>query len=76
MQVRLSCGGGSAILSQRMEDAMQVSGKGSQLGDSTPEGQEFIFGQRAKTSEMGSEQHSDVGRRPHSACGSTSREQE
>jgi len=29
-----------------------------QLGNGTPEGPEFIFGQRAETSEMGSEQHS------------------
>jgi hypothetical protein len=34
---------------------MELPSEGSQLGNGTPEGQKFIFGKRAETSEMGSE---------------------
>jgi hypothetical protein len=56
--------------------AMELPSEGSQLGNRTPEGQEFIFGKWAETSEMGSEQHAKVSRRLHSACKGTSFEQE
>ena len=50
---------------------MQFPGEGFQLGNGTPEGQELIVGERAETSQMGPEQHSEVGRRPQSACEGT-----
>jgi hypothetical protein len=55
---------------------MELPGEGSQLGNGTPKGQEFLFGERAETSEMGSEQHAEVGRRLHSASKGTRVEQE
>src|SRR5579863_392558 len=59
-----------------MGDPMELPGEGSQLGNGTPEGEELVFGQRAETSEMGSDEHSGVRRRAQSPRKGASPEQQ
>lgn len=61
---------------QGIGDPMELPSEGSQLGNGTPESQEFVLGQGAETSEMGPDQHADVRRRTHSACKGASLEQQ
>lgn len=68
LQVRLFRFGGSTLRSQRMDHAMYVSGKCSKFGNGAPEGHEFVFRQRAETSQMGADEYRGVGCGPHPAC--------
>jgi hypothetical protein len=54
-QVSVFRGSTSATVAQRMGNAMQVPGESAQLGNSTLEGEEFLFRQGTEASEMRSD---------------------